>query len=321
MDFPSWCALTDEQLVQRDLAVVNLEAACGLPPTGELDVRAFCRKLDQWADEADQKIKKSWKRRLRGEYSEFTGSQFRMLVLVTVLQRDLGVKYNRRFSEGAYDGVDSRDHFIHGILTGHGGTCVTMPVLYAAIGRRLGFPIKLALAKQHAFCRWDDGNGERFNIEATSHGLNLRSDEHFLRWRAPIQPEELEGNPLLRNLTPREELAFFLHERAVCWTENLQTGPALVALYFAMQLAPCDIYRMKWRFTLLMHGLWQRIQQDPALSAMDDPLCTFQPSNDEEAQFLPHVREQLNRIHANRRPAQAPLATDLSFETFVSPGS
>lgn len=54
---------------------------------------------------------------------------------------------------------------------------------------------------------------------------------------------------------------------------------------------------------------------------MDDPLCTFQPSNDEEAQFLPHVREQLNRIHANRRPAQAPLATDLSFETFVSPGS
>lgn len=33
--------------------------------------------------------------------------------------------------------------FIHGLLmVGHGGTCVTMPVLYAAIGKWLGFAIE-----------------------------------------------------------------------------------------------------------------------------------------------------------------------------------
>jgi hypothetical protein len=81
------------------------------------------------------------------------------------------VKYNFAFIEGDYDATDSRNLFIHGLLGGHGGSCVTMPVLYAAIGRRLRYPIKLVGAKQHTFCRWDDGAGERFNIEGNVAGI------------------------------------------------------------------------------------------------------------------------------------------------------
>ncbi len=91
--------------------------------------------------------------------------------MVTVLQRDLGLRYNLAFMEGEDDASDSHNLFIHGPLTGRGFTCVTAPVIYAAIGRRLGYPIKLVHAKQHTFCRWDERDGERFNIEATSPGL------------------------------------------------------------------------------------------------------------------------------------------------------
>ncbi len=39
------------------------------------------------------------------------------------------------------------------IADDNGGTCVSMPVLYTAVARRLGYPVKLVLAKGHAFCR------------------------------------------------------------------------------------------------------------------------------------------------------------------------
>src|SRR5687768_4706761 len=133
--------------------------------------------------------------------------------MVTVLWRNLGVTYNWSFAHGDYDTSDSRNHFIHGLLTGRGGTCVTLPILYAAVGRRLGFPIKLVHAKEHAFCRWDDGRGERFNIEGTNCGLKINSDQYYRHWPHEISDDEIERRQFLCNLTPREELAYFLAER------------------------------------------------------------------------------------------------------------
>ena len=49
-----------------------------------------------------------------------------------------------------------------------------MPILYIAIGRRLGYPLKLVHAHGHDFVRWDEPGGERFNIDATSPGFHLR---------------------------------------------------------------------------------------------------------------------------------------------------
>jgi hypothetical protein len=46
-------------------------------------------------------------------------------------------------------------------------------VLYVAIGRRLGYPLKLVECKGHLFVRWEDAK-ERFNIEGTSRGLHGR---------------------------------------------------------------------------------------------------------------------------------------------------
>ncbi len=157
VDYSQWKSMSDADLAQRDIAEVNLSMAKGLPATEDFDVSSLCRKVDDWSQIVDHAVRRRIKKRLRGESSELTGDQYRVMVMISVLQRNLGVTYNLKFSEGEYDGTDSRNLFLHGLLTGWGGTCVTMPVLYCAIGRRLGWPLKLVFAKEHVFCRWDEG--------------------------------------------------------------------------------------------------------------------------------------------------------------------
>jgi len=137
-----------------DIAQVNLETAGGLPTSEALDVPAYLQQLDVWAELVAAKTER-WLPRFHRCPSEFDGSpgRFRMMALVTVLQRDLGVRYDPACQEGPYCALDPRTLFLHGLLDGNGGTCVTMPVLYVAIGRRLGYPLFLVQAREHFFVR------------------------------------------------------------------------------------------------------------------------------------------------------------------------
>lgn len=64
---------------------------------------------------------------------ENSWAYFRTLVLITVLQRDLGLRYNpAKVPDDAP--FEPADVFIHGAIQGKGGTCASLPVVYAAIG-------------------------------------------------------------------------------------------------------------------------------------------------------------------------------------------
>ena len=145
-----------------------------------------------------------------------------MLVLTNTLQRTFGVAYNPNqitpVGESAgFDFTRSQDLFIHGIVQGTGGTCVSMPVLYVAVGRRLGYPLKLVTTAEHSFLRWEDNEtGERFNIEGTSRGYGRETDDHYRTWPRPWSSAERERGNYLESLTPREELSVFLTTRADC---------------------------------------------------------------------------------------------------------
>ncbi len=142
------------------------------------------------------------------------------------------------FSEGDYNATDSRNLFIHGVLDGHGGTCVTMPVLYIAVGRRLGYPLKLVEAYQHLFARWDEPGGERFDFECTCPGFGAVDADHFLERPIPIPAPLRNRGIYLRSLPPREELARFLIERGNCLIDNLRLREAEAAYHYATRLAP-----------------------------------------------------------------------------------
>lgn len=213
--------LSDTELAAMDIAEVNLRCACGRPGSDGIVIEKIRRDLDRFADRVRVETDRHLYQFHRNP-SDFRNSEgyFHILTMITVLQQDLGVHYNpERINDP--DFRNSGDLFIHGLLEGQGGTCVSMPVLYVAVGRRLGYPLKLVEAKRHLFARWDDPKtGERFNIEGTGKGLNIYPDEYYLRWPHPITDIELATGRYLRSLTPRAELAGFLSSRAACLEAN-----------------------------------------------------------------------------------------------------
>jgi regulator of sirC expression with transglutaminase-like and TPR domain len=134
--------------------------------------------------------------------------------------------------------ADASDVFLHGLLgPKRSGTCASLPVLYVAVGRRLGYPLKLVTAKNHLFVRWD-GAGERLNIEATTQGLTTFEDDYYRRWPFPMTPEEEQVERHLTSLSPAEEVSVFLSLRTQCLLAAGRWDEALSSQEQACRLTP-----------------------------------------------------------------------------------
>jgi hypothetical protein len=167
----------DKEIGKYDIAVMNLACAKGLPGAEDLNIEQCLAVLDDWAGQ----IKSATAER-RFIYDRNPGqwgnseNWWRMSFLVGYLSRVIGIEYSKELknmtSFHKFDTrffADSRDIFIHGLLTGKKqGTCSSMPFLVVAVGRRMGYPLKLARTRRHLFVRWSDpATGEQFNIEVT----------------------------------------------------------------------------------------------------------------------------------------------------------
>jgi hypothetical protein len=230
--------LSDSALAAFDIAAVNLACAAGLPGAEGLDAAGCLATLDAWAGHVGRETAQC-AGRFRRDPGSFEGSwaYFRVLVLATVLQQDCGVRYDP-------DLIDRDDYFsrpehlfIHGVLQGRGGTCSSLPPVYVAIGRRLGYPLRLVQTYDHLFARWDDPEtGERFNVECTSRGLNCHPDDYYRDWPRPTTPEHVEIYGWLVSQTPREDLAWFLVNRGHCLLDNGLYREAVEAYAWAVAL-------------------------------------------------------------------------------------
>jgi hypothetical protein len=159
--------------------------------------------------------------------------------VLQVLQEDLGVYYDMAAKDN-FNFTDSRVAFIHGMIPAKGqtiadtpgGTCASMPVLYVAVGRRLGYPLKLVTTKAHVFARWDGKDHphpkwrERFNIEGTN-GFSSFPDDYYRTWPFKVSDAEVKSNGWLVSLTPMEEFAEFMAARGHCGLDN--NRPAFAA--------------------------------------------------------------------------------------------
>src|SRR4051812_1793664 len=112
--------------------------------------------LDRWSIAVDRYVT-DCRPRFELHPEEYDGNEgiFCFLPMVTLLKHDrgFGIRYQPN-AVGAYDFSDSRDDFLHGVLTRRLGTCTSLPVLFVAIGRRLAWPMHLAIAKRHVLCQW-----------------------------------------------------------------------------------------------------------------------------------------------------------------------
>ena len=308
--------LSDEQIARRDIGQLDMESALGLPGAEGLTldvIEGHCWKLNDWAEQVrhfTEKCQNMFKRR-PWEFDNSPG-QFRMLCLATYLYKHLGLRYNKAFTVGEYDGRDSRNLLIHGILSGHGGTCATMPILYIALGRRLGYPLKLVHAKEHFFVRWDEPAGERFNIEATSPGFNPRPDSYYRKWPKPIPDEEIEKGYYLRSLRPRQELASVLCQRTACLRDHLRLADAILSSFLAARLTENDEQEIAilgtWSVVTVMARALEGARKEAGLKSYDglDLRKVRVPETKPPIGrwVAEEAREQFRRIAGNRERAR-----------------
>jgi hypothetical protein len=142
--------------------------------------------------------------------------------------------------------ADASAVFLSGVLSDPGrGSCASIPVLVVAVGRRLGYPLRLVSTKGHLFARWDGGESgepgesrERFNIEAAGRGVNFFGDEHYRRWPFPVSDREVAEEGYLESFGAAEELAMCLELRGYCLYASGRRREAAEALGAALRLRP-----------------------------------------------------------------------------------
>jgi hypothetical protein len=245
------------ELYRLDLGFRNLLCATGLPDTIDLDIPACLAKLHQWTEHVKRETDRNLHnfRRDRAKYRN-SEAYFRVGMLVTVLQQDCGVRYDPDCIKTSQF-LNSGEGFIHGLLNGEGGTCANMPVLYAAVGRIIGYPIYLCLAKGHIFCRWATSDGrERFNIEAAGRGMSSFTDDYYMTWPEKITPKDVHLGYYLRNLDPAEEVALFMATRGHCLHDRGEYLDAIVAYSHAHRLASAEPHH----FATLMSALCEELK-------------------------------------------------------------
>lgn len=243
---PELLALPESKLTTIDIALMNLLCTEGLPGADNLNQKSLLAQLDTWASRIRTETERH-SYRFRANPSEFEHSEafFRMLMMTVVVQEDFKVRYNpaRATASGADSANDgffqnSRDIFLHGLLSGdRTGTCSSMPVLYAALGRRLGYPLKLVTTKGHLFVRWESAT-ERVNAEITNTGINRFDDNYYKQWPFEVSEDEVKAEGYLKSLNVREELAVFLSTRGLCLMEAGRRSEAAESFANAARLAP-----------------------------------------------------------------------------------
>jgi hypothetical protein len=225
LDWRALAKLPEAALARLDVAEVDLICADGLPGSSRIDRSGCLRTLDTWTD-----CVRNWTAAAEVEYwqpdpASFDHSEplFRMVSLVTALKQHCGVRYDPKAAgKGPGDPFEFDEQFIHGAIQGDGGTCATLPLVFAAVGRRLGYPVKVVNNQRHVFCRWDDpATGTRVNVEGSSGGVDSYPDDHYRSWPEPMSSAADErAYGWLTSWTPRRELANAIGQRGYVWKDH-----------------------------------------------------------------------------------------------------
>ena len=239
-------ALPQADLLKSEIATMNLLCAQGLPGAENIDAKDCLTKLDDLATRVRSETERNFHRYAENPAQfQYSTNYFRMVLMAVVLTEDFHVHYAKdkigpstaaRMGDGFF--ADAHDVFLHG-LTGsnHAGTCSSLPVLQVAVGRRLGYPLKLVTTRGHLFVRWEDAS-ERFNVEAAGIGVNRFSDDYYRHWPYETSEAEEHAEGYLKSLTPAQELAVFMSIRGMCWQEAGNFAEAADAFEVASRLAP-----------------------------------------------------------------------------------
>ncbi|MHC4068332.1 MAG: tetratricopeptide repeat protein [Planctomycetota bacterium] len=132
------------------------------------------------------------------------------------------------------EATEPGDLFLHTVLEKKRGYCLSLSILYLALGERLGLPLYGVVVPKHFFVRYDNGK-VRFNIETTSKG-GYANDEHYLeKFNVPIDNND---SIYMINLDKRQTLGCFFNNLGNSYSLVGNIEQAQVALERAVQINP-----------------------------------------------------------------------------------
>ncbi|MCC6677436.1 MAG: hypothetical protein IT436_09850 [Phycisphaerales bacterium] len=233
-------AMSDAELEAMDPLVMNMVVAKGVPDLAGIDFAKYAKVVDGWAE----RIGAALVAREPGEAATSPAYQadpdiWRTGGMAMALAgSSIGIGYSRDVKL-----TNHADLFVPGLIDTKRGTCSNMPVLYMAVARRLGWPLKAVVAADHMWCRWDDGK-KRFNLEATSStseggmGSFATPPDESYRKDFKVSPKAEEVGSDLATLTARQTLGVYLQQRAGYYRESGKWADAEADLLMARLCFP-----------------------------------------------------------------------------------
>jgi len=141
------------------------------------------------------------------------------------------------FKELGYKSVkeanDKNDLFLHKVMDNKKGYCLSLSVLYLALGERLGLPLHGVVVPGHFFVRYDDGR-VRFNIETTNAGARAPDEYYIEKFDVP----EYSDSIYLKNLNKLQTLGCFFNNLGNVYLDIGDLEMAQLALERAVEINP-----------------------------------------------------------------------------------
>jgi tetratricopeptide (TPR) repeat protein len=140
--------------------------------------------------------------------------------------------YNELKFKAINKATDPYDLFLHSVMDRKQGYCLSLSILYLAVGERLGLPLYGVVAPGHFFVRYDDGK-TRFNIEATSNGATPPDSYYIEQFHVP------KTNSLyMTSLNKRQTLGCFFNNLGNVYGNIKNIDQSIASLQWAVYINP-----------------------------------------------------------------------------------
>lgn len=203
-----------------DLALANWLIASDLPQFRDMSREEYFRLLDAMTDQVRQAMTVMQMTGSHGANPNDPDTRCYMFCSAIVglqfaYREEFRSENITRAQEKALHG-DANNTFLPGLLRTRRGSCVSMPLVYLVIGRRLGLPVHLVTVGKHYFIRWEEP-GYRMNIEPTIvQKVCMTPDESVYLDTEGLTRDQIRGSDL-QNLTNREVVGQLFFTRSCYW--------------------------------------------------------------------------------------------------------
>ena len=229
-----------------DLGLANWLVAADVPQFADLTREAYFDRLDAMTRFVRQEMElRRQAARARGKDPD--APETRCATFCGAMIK-LGFAYREEFAQHEITAAqtkemyaDANNVFLAGLLRTMRGSCVSMPLIYAVIGQRLGLPVHLVQVGKHSFLRWQEP-GFRMNVETTAvDRVWVTEDDSAYLEEEGMTREHVTGNEL-QNLSNREVIGSLLYARSAHWVMKAEREYARswVDLSRAFRLSPSD---------------------------------------------------------------------------------